>query len=268
MIEIHNADCLEQMKYIEDKSIDLILCDLPYGTTNCAWDIIIPFDKLWEHYNRIIKDDGVIVLFGSEPFTSLVVTSQIDLYKYSWVWVKNRATGHMLSKVKPMKKHEDICVFSKGTLDNRGKAANIIRYYPQGTLSTSGDTYRVRKNNATDTVFGERMSYHSTPIERTNYPDDILYFDIEMRENRVHPTQKPVALLEYLIKTYTNENDVVLDNCMGSGSTGVACKNTNRKFIGIEKDPKYFAIAEQRLNDEIVIRNSEDTPKNDKTELW
>ena len=267
MIELYNADCLEKMNHIADKSIDLILCDLPYGTTNCAWDIILPFDQLWKHYNRIIKDDGTIVLFGSEPFTSLIITSQLDKYKYSWVWIKNRATGHMLSKVKPMKKHEDICVFSKGTLDNRGKATNIVRYYPQGVINATNNIYRMRKDNFEDTVFGKRESYHNTPIEHTNYPDDLLHFDIEMREERFHPTQKPVQLLEYLIKTYTNEGDMVLDNCMGSGSTGVACKNTNRNFIGIEKDPKYFAIAEQRINNSIVTQDNH-TISNNKTELW
>ena len=267
MVTLYNDDCLVAMQSIKDKSVDLILCDLPYGTTNCAWDIIIPFDKLWKQYNRILKDNGTVVLFGAEPFTSLVVTSQLDKYKYSWVWIKNRATGHMHSKVKPMKRHEDICVFSNGTLDNRGKASNIVRYNPQGILKTSGGTYRVRKDNFTDTVFGERENYHSTPVEYTNYPDDILNFDIEMREYRYHPTQKPVKLLEYLIKTYTDEGDLVLDNCMGAGSTGVACKNTDRNFIGIEKDTKYFRIAEQRINapTEPLVK---DALTSDKAELW
>lgn len=267
MVKLYNADCLSAMKEIEDKSVDLILCDLPYGTTNCAWDVIIPFELLWEQYNRIIKDNGTIVLFGSEPFTSLIITSQLDKYKYSWVWVKNRATGHMLSKVKPMKRHEDICVFSKGTMDSRGKAENIVRYYPQGTIKASGGTYRIRKDNFAPTVFGERDNTHSTVVEQTNYPDDILNFDIEMRELRYHPTQKPVKLLEYLIKTYTTEGDVVLDNCMGSGSTGVACINTNREFIGIELDNKYFKIAEQRIttHTEPLVK---DALTSDKTELW
>lgn len=271
MVKLYNKDCLEAMKEIEDKSIDLILCDLPYGTTNCAWDVIIPFNLLWEQYNRIIKDDGTIVLFGSEPFTSLIINSQLDKYKYSWVWVKNRATGHMLSKVKPMKKHEDICVFSKGTMDSRGKAENIVRYYPQGTIKASGGTCRVRRDNFATTVYGVRENCHNTVVEHTNYPDDILYFDIEMREHRYHPTQKPVSLLEYLIRTYTSEGDVVLDNCMGSGSTGVAAVNTNRQFIGIEMNEEYYSIASRRIDE--AIGKPVETPntaeeENAKASLW
>ena len=217
---------------------------------------MIPFDRLWEQYNRIIKDDGIICLFGCQPFTSIMIASNLDMFRYSWVWIKNRATGHMLSKVKPMKKHEDICIFSKSTMDNRGKANNIIRYYPQGLIDISNQNkYRVRNDNFDDTIYGDRDSTKETKIEYTNYPTDIIQFDIEMNEDRYHPTQKPQQLLEYLIKTYTIEGDLVMDNCMGGGSTGVACKRLNRNFIGIEKDTNYFYIAQERIDNANVIKN-------------
>jgi len=228
---IHCADCLTFMKDIPDKSIDMILCDLPYGTTACRWDVIIPFEPLWEQYKRIIKDNGAIVLTASQPFTSALVMSNIKMFKYEWIWDKGKAGNIFLCKKQPMKYHENILVFSTGT----------HRYNPIMELR---DKPVVGKNKST----GRAFSDNSKPYEKLythKYPKSIVYFG---RENYVlHPTQKPVALFEYLIKTYTNEGDLVLDNCAGSGTTGVACKNTNRNFILIEKEPEYIKIINERL---------------------
>ena len=253
MIKLYQGDCLEIMKDIPDGSIDMILCDLPYGTTACKWDSVIPFKPLWESYERIIKDDGAIVLFGSEPFNSALIMSNPNLFKYEWIWVKNRATGHVHAKNKPMKQHENICVFSKGATIHASQSKNRMIYNPQGLVKMPDGTIRKRNDKGDDTVMSHRKSHHSTPYEQTGYPTSILHFDIEMGDKRFHPTQKPVALLEYLIKTYSNEGETVLDNCMGSGSTGVACINTGRNFIGIEKDEKYFNIAKERLGREYGI---------------
>jgi len=230
------GDCLELMKDIKDKSIDMILCDLPYGTTACKWDTIIPFDKLWEQYERIIKDNGAIVLTASQPFTSVLINSKIKLFKHEWVWNKKQGGNAMLVKRQPYKIHENILIFSK----------SICVYYPQmikGKMRKKGMNY---EHNA-GIYGGRRKSYEK--ISDDYYPKSILEISNANRRNRLHPTQKPVALMEYLIKTYTNEGDLVLDNCMGSGTTGVACKNLNRDFIGIELDKKYFEIAKQRIED-------------------
>lgn len=241
-IDLWQGDCLELMKNIEDKSVDMILCDLPYGTTACKWDNVILFEPLWEQYSRIIKDNGAIVLFGSEPFASKLRMSNLKMYKYDWVWVKSKPSGHLEAKNKPMRKHENLMVFSKGNSANGCK--NRITYNPQGLV----EKFRIYKNSTQSEVWGNRKSRANGTYaisKYTNYPNTILYFGID--KEKIHPTQKPVALLEYLIKTYTNEGDTVLDNCMGSGSTGVACLNTNRNFIGIELDPTYFAIAKIRI---------------------
>lgn len=244
---LFQGDCLEIMQHIPDKSVDMILCDLPYGTTACKWDVIIPFDKLWAAYERIIKDNGAIILFASQPFTSALGASKIELLKYSWVWEKSRPTGHLNAKHQPLTGFEDVLVFYK----------KKPLYNPQGltqvnlVVKNSASDLRRNKNNVTSTVSGRlKESYTQT---FSNYPRGILRFQSE--NNRVHPTQKPEALLEYLIKTYTNVNEVVLDNTMGSGSTGVACVNTQRNFIGIEKDDKYFAIAEDRIRDAVKERS-------------
>lgn len=234
MIELYKGDCLELMKNIPDKSIDMILCDLPYGTTGNTWDTIIPFEPLWKHYNRIIKDCGTIVLFAQPPFDKVLGNSNIKLLKYEYIWVKNKATGHMNSKKMPLKKHENILVFYK----------NTPTYNPQGIRLKPIPTVRKgRTGNGTNYGLSDKDS--STYYE--NYPDDILVFNRVLKT--LHPTQKPVELLEYLIKTYTNENETVLDNCMGSGSTGVSCVKTNRNFIGIELDENYFNIANERIKD-------------------
>ena len=231
-IELKQGDCLELMKDIPDKSIDMILCDLPYGTTACKWDTIIPFDKLWEQYNRIIKDNGAIVLFGNEPFSSQLRLSNLKNYKYDWVWDKKRGSNFATVKIRPFNSFENIMVFYK----------KQPTYNPQMWKSTP---YTCKQGYVG--VAKQTGLYRDDVITVNNgdrYPLTILYFS---KETGLHPTQKPVALLEYLIKTYTNEGDIVLDNCMGSGSTGVACKNTNREFIGMELDEKYYKIACERL---------------------
>jgi site-specific DNA-methyltransferase (adenine-specific) len=229
------GDCLEVMKQIPDKSVDAIICDLPYGTTACKWDSVIPFEPLWEQYKRVIKDNGAIVLTASQPFTSALVMSNIKWFKYQWVWEKGKATGHLNAKKMPMKKHEDIVVFSK----------TIPNYYPQGTIVGNFKTARPAKLKSNGEVYGNKPGKDYEQSTIGNYPKSIIQFSGEHKP--IHPTQKPVALIEYLVKTYTNEGDTVLDNCMGSGTTGVACKNLGRKFIGIEQDANYFEIAKNRI---------------------
>lgn len=232
-IILKQGDCLELMKDIPNKSVDMILCDLPYGTTQCKWDTVIPFEPLWEQYERIIKDGHAIVLFGSEPFSSYLRISNPSLYKYDWVWDKGQTGNPYLAKKQPMKIHECISVF------------NSSIYIPQmvkGKMRKKGG-YHEKPNE----IFGGNETYKSY-MSDLYYPKSIIYFsNADKKGRRLHPTQKPVPLLEYLIKTYTNEEDVVLDNCMGSGSTGVACVNLNRNFIGIELDKNYFNIAEERI---------------------
>lgn len=234
MIKLINDDCLNAMKDIPDSSIDMILCDLPYGTTACKWDVVIPFEKLWKEYKRIIKDNGAIALFGSEPFSSKLRISNLKMYKYDWYWNKKIPSGMSYAKYQPMRQIESILVFCKGkTVYNpqMQKRDKIIK----GGGMTKGET----TNNSNLVALHKTYEYKN--------PTTLLTFD-KIRKDSLHPTQKPVALLEYLIKTYTNEGDLVLDNCMGSGSTGVACINTKRNFIGIELDEKYFKIAKDRIN--------------------
>ena len=245
MIDLRQGDCLELMKDIPDKSVDMILCDLPYGTTACKWDSVRPFEQLWNNYKRIIKNNGTIVLFGSEPFSTELRHSNLKMYKYDWIWVKSRATGFAQAKNQPMRNYENICVFSDGVAIHLNQSKRRMTYNPQGLK----ETFYIKKqgkNGRTDTCFSKRKSHKEEHIQtQTGYPRQVITFASEGKT--VHPTQKPVELLEYLIKTYTNENETVLDNCMGSGSTGVACKNTNRHFIGIELDPTYFEIAKNRI---------------------
>ena len=237
MYKLYKGDCLEIMKNITDKSIDMILCDLPYGTTDCKWDSIIPFEPLWEQYKRIIKDNGAIVLFATQPFTTKIISSNLKEYRYNWYWKKNNVTGGVFAKVQPMRCIEDICVFYK----------KKPTYNPQGIVKLDKSRLEIHKGNE-NSVY--RISKNDTKHETfyTNYPKNVLEFKNDnMNKDRLHPTQKPVPLLEYLIKTYTNPGETVLDNCMGSGSTGVACINTGRKFIGIEMDDGYFDIAKSRI---------------------
>ena len=240
-------DCLEGMKKIDDKSIDMILCDLPYGTTSCKWDIIIPFEPMWEQYERIIKDDGAIVLTASQPFTTKLISSNYKMFKYCWTWNKHKVGGFTSAKLKPLKLFEDICVFSKGKTANCHK--NNMKYYPQGLVEVN--KISSSSNDISKTGYARPSTKGKYIQKYTNYPKQLLDFPLD--KNRLHPTQKPVALFEYLIKTYTNENELVVDNCIGSGTTAIACINTNRNYIGFEKDITYFEIAKKRIED---IQNS------------
>lgn len=243
--EIHQGDCLELMKEIPDGSINMILCDLPYGTTRNKWDSVIPFAPLWEQYERIITSHGAIVLTASQPFTSALVMSNPRLFKYEWIWVKSKAFDFMNAKQRPMKKHESILVFGRGN-SNSTPGNKRMNYNPQG-LKPLNKLVDGRHNNKADAV-GHRLARPSLKMhiqEWTNYPNSVLHFPSEGKN--IHPTQKPVALFEYLVRTYTNENDLVLDNAAGSSTTAVACINTNRNWICIEKDEKYCRMGRQRL---------------------
>ena len=249
-IQIKQGDCLELMKDIPDKSIDMVLCDLPYGTqknNGCKWDVVIPFDCLWKEYDRIITNNGSVVLFGKEPFTSILICSNINQFKYRWNWVKDTKSNFMQANYQPLNNVEDICVFSKAYARAIQDKA-VVTYNPQYTYDKP---YKIPKDSKTTNIFS---SNHHNGVYKHNKRDTAMrfpYVNIQFNsvkgKDKLHPTQKPVALLEYLIKTYTNENETVLDNCMGSGSTGVACINTNRNFIGYELDEHYFQIAKERL---------------------
>ena len=232
-VYIKQGDCLELMKKLPDKSVDMILCDLPYGTTQNKWDSIIDLSLLWKQYERIIKDNGAIVLFAQTPFDKVLGASNLKLLKYEWIWIKSCGTGFLNCKKMPLKKHENILVFYK----------KLPTYNPQDL--TYNPKIQKRGGSSFGTNYGKAETKNYSEYE--NYPVDVLFYNYD--KEKLHPTQKPVALLEYLIKTYTNENEIVLDNCMGSGSTGVACINTKRKFIGYELDEKYFEIAKKRLEE-------------------
>ena len=240
-IELIQGDCLIAMKDIPDGSIDMILCDLPYGTTACKWDTIIPFEPLWEQYERVIKDNGAIVLTASQPFTSELVHSNLKMFKYEWIWEKNAGSNFATVKYQPMKEHEEVLIFGKGR----------INYYPimqERIGSRKGKETTTVDSGRKDSVYGTQIGVGKLKVAELRNPRSIQRFN---RERGLHPTQKPVALCEYFIKTYTNEGETVLDNCMGSGSTAIACLNTKRNFIGIEKDDKYFEIAKNRINDNL-----------------
>jgi len=242
------GDCLEKVKEIESGSVDMILTDPPYGTTACKWDSIIPLEPMWEQLNRIIKPNRAICLFGSEPFSSLLRCSNLKQFKYDWVWEKSRPSGFAQAKNMPLKTVEDICVFSEGVATHATQSKNRMPYNPQDLVYAPKKVKNTRRNNkGYESAFGNRPSHkHEYQQEYTNYPKQVLCF---RNEKGLHPTQKPVALMEYLIKTYTNEGETVLDFTMGSGTTGVAAKNLNRNFIGIEKNKEYFRIAKQRIED-------------------
>ena len=234
---IHCADCLTLMKGIPDKSIDMILCDLPYGTTACKWDTIIPFEPLWEQYKRVIKDNGAIVLTASQPFTSALVMSNPDWFKYDLIWDKELATGFLNANRMPLRSHEEVLVFYKSQ----------PIYNPQKNIGEKNHS-RGKNKCKTNNLYG----YHKIAEDNfteLKHPKSVLNIRKEHPSKTIHPTQKPVALFEYLIKTYTNEGDLVLDNCAGSGTTGIACKNTNRNYILIEKEPEYIDIINKRLNE-------------------
>lgn len=241
--KIYNADCLNLMQHIDDKSIDMILCDLPYGTTACHWDIVIPFDKLWVQYERIIKDNGAIVLTGSEPFSSYLRMSNIKLYKYDVIWIKERATNFMQGARQFLKYHENISIFYKTQCifnpiydlkPEKNKRNNKPRNFENAIYNCKTEKYSER------TKIGGAKNW--------NYPKSFLNYSMQ---RGLHPTQKPVKLFEYLIRTYTNENELVLDNCIGSGTTAIACINSKRNYIGIELDENYYNIANKRVSDRL-----------------
>lgn len=234
---IYNEDCLQGMKQIPDKSIDMILTDLPYGVTDCDWDNIIPFDLLWEQYNRVIKDNGAIVLFSVQPFTTKLIQSNLKMFKYCWYWKKNNKTGFTFAKYQPMRCIEDICVFYK----------QAPTYNPQGIRKL--EKAIIKATDKGNTLYQIKTKKKYSVQEYTNYPVHLLQFDNEAasNKNRLHPTQKPIALCEYLIKTYTNEGDVVLDSCAGSGTTLLAAKRNGRQYIGFETNEKYYNTAIKRL---------------------
>lgn len=234
MIDLRNGDCLEVMAGIPDGSVDMVLCDPPYGTTACKWDSVIPFESMWAHLKRITKENGAIVLTASQPFTSALVMSNVKMFKYCWVWDKVRPSGFQIAKYRPMMRHEDICVFSKVTPTYNRQM--VLRDKPiSGRVSRQSDSSPIKYND------GKKRTYtHKNP-------QSILEYNKGSDGKYIHPTQKPVALMEYLIKTYTNEGETVLDFTMGSGTTGVAAKKLGRDFIGIEMDETYFNIAKERI---------------------
>ena len=233
MVELHHGDCLKILPTLSDNSVDMLLVDLPYGTTACKWDSVIPLDQVSKQYNTICKKNAAMVFTAAQPFTTILASSNIENFKYEWIWEKPQGTNPMNAKVMPLKSHENILVFYR----------KKPTYNPQMWYSTpySGFSSNVSKIGE---VYGSQQSKHRDNPEGSRYPKTILKYK---QEKGLHPTQKPVGLMEYLIKTYTNEDEIVLDNTMGSGTTGVACMNTNRKFIGIESDKKYFDIAKQRI---------------------
>lgn len=245
MIELYNGDCLEEMKKIPDGSVDLVLTDPPYGTTACKWDTVIDIDKMWMELKRIVKPNGAIILTASEPFASKLRLSNLEMYKYDWKWKKNRPVGFVNAKLKPLKSYEDVLVFSLGKTSNGNN--NNMTYNPQDLVPCN------KKGTQTKSKHGQN-TYHRPSHDKgytqeyTNYPIDILEVNEKGLGKKVHPTQKPVPLMEYLVKTYTNEDDTVVDFTMGSGTTGVACKNLSRNFIGIELDEEYFQIAKERID--------------------
>lgn len=258
--ELYYGDCLDVMDYLIDKNIkvDAIITDPPYGTTACKWDSVIPFDEMWGRLNKLIKQNGAIVLFGSEPFSSALRMSNINNYKYDWTWKKSKPNGFQHSKNKPMKAIENICVFSQSPMGHKSLLGDKrMVYNPQGIIPSGKKTVKECSHRG-NTMGGDGIS-SSRPNQvgkeytsYTNFPNDFLEYPNVIGKNAIHPTQKPVELIEYLIKTYTNKGDVVLDFTMGSGTTGVAAKNLNRKFIGIELEKEYFDISIKILKGEIA----------------
>lgn len=247
--ELHNGDCLEVLPTLAPGSVDMILCDLPYGTTQNKWDAVIPFDKMWKEYTRVLRKHGVVALTASQPFTSSLVMSNPKMFKHEWIWIKNRGSNFANTVREPMKEHESILIFSEGKWT----------YNRQMQERSGGGADRVKYNVAFESKSDNYREFEGRPTNKLpelRVPSSWQKFNTEVG---FHPTQKPVGLMEYIIRTYTNEGDVVLDNCMGSGTTGVACVNTNRKFIGIELDENYFAIARNRIGEARAVP----TPAND-----
>lgn len=241
-IKLLLGDCLARMAEVDDGSVDLIAADLPYQVTACKWDVIIPFGPLWDHYRRVLKPRGAVVLTASQPFTTDVISSNRGWFKYEWIWEKSRPSDKFNVKNKPMKKHENVLVFSPGTTANGSESR--MGYNPQGLIPSKRSARGTTGKRHHGTRPSHKVAYHP---EFSGYPTSVLYCPGD--PNPDHPTQKPVALFEYLIRTYSNEGETVLDNTMGSGTTGVACVNTGRHFIGIERDEAYFKVAESRIEE-------------------
>jgi len=232
--DLHHGDCLEVMAGLPDASVDMILCDLPYGTTACKWDTVIPFEPLWAQYRRVAKRNAAIVLTATQPFASALVMSNVRGFRHEWVWDRvGKVSGHMNANRAPMRRHERVLVF--------GNAAP--NYYP---IKTKAEMRKASPAKPAESIYGSGVVKKLWQSDE-RFPVDLLAIRADDSRQRVHPTPKPVALMEYLIRTYTQEGETVLDNCMGSGTTGVACANTDRRFIGIERDDKYFAIASERI---------------------
>lgn len=248
------GNCLERMTEISDQSVELILCDLPYGTTACSWDSIIPLDELWKAYRRIITPKGAIVLTAAQPFTSVLAVSNLDWFKYTWVWEKNRPTNFAHAKNKPMKKHEDILVFSPGTTVHAAQSPNRMTYNPQGTYAIEPKKVTKKASEKTDAFFADRPGHGEFERKVSGYPHSILTFSTD--QFGLHPTAKPIDLMRYLIRTYSNEGETVLDNTMGSGTTGIAAVLEKRNFIGIEMDEKYYDMSKKRILEEKTSQSS------------
>ncbi len=232
-----NADCFDVFPFIEDKSIDAIICDLPYGTTACKWDSVLPFDLMWEQLNRIIKPNGAIVLFGSQPFTSTLIVSNLKMYRHQWIWKKSRPANFMNANYQPMKYHEDVLVFG----------LNKVNYYPIKFKGNKNHASTARSGSSN--IYGLSENKAGVDTNDMKYPSSIIEIKSTDSTKNLHPTQKPVALMEYLIKTYTNENETVLDFTMGSGTTNLACIKLKRKSIGIEKEKQYYDVAVRRASE-------------------
>ena len=252
MINLIHGECLKEMAKLPDQSVDMVMCDLPYGTTACKWDAVIPFDALWLEYRRLVHG-GAVVLHGAQPFTSSLVLSHADWFRYQWVWEKPNGSNQTMAKAQPLRVQEDVLIFCEYPAHNMAKVR--CPYNPQGLVRYDKET---RQGTKVSDNLGEGRTRATAYVQEwTNYPRSVVKYAQDTP--KVHPTQKPVALIEYLIRTYTNPGDTVLDNCMGSGTTGVACVNTGRSFIGIEKDENYFNIAKKRIEDASV----HDTQPND-----
>jgi len=246
MVRLYQDDCLKILPTLENNSVDLLLVDLPYGTTACKWDSIIPLDQLWEQYNRICKQNAAMVFTAAQPFTTILAASNISNFKYEWIWEKPQGTNPMNAKVMPLKSHENILVFYR-----KKPTYNPQMWYSTPYSGFSSETSKIGE------VYGQAKSKHRDNPEGSRYPKTVLKFK---QEKGLHPTQKPVELMEYLIKTYSNEGDTVLDNTMGSGTTGVACVKTNRNFIGIESDREYYTLAEQRIQSTVPVQKPSTEP--------
>ena len=246
MLKLIHGDCLEEMKKIPDGSIDMVLTDPPYGTTACKWDTVIPFEPMWEQLNRVIKPNGAIVMTASQPFTTTLIASNMKMFKYCWIWEKNRHSSPLLAKKQPLRNYEEVVLFYQKQPLYKPQGTKTVEILMKNSKSSGGEIVNAQRGETS--LKGE---YKQTT---SNYPKQVQKFDVVT--GAIHGTQKPVALVEYLIKTYTNEGETVLDFTMGSGTTGVACRNLNRNFIGIELDETYFNIAKERIDNSPEIPNS------------